>query len=64
MTNLATRRSSKAAGGLALLAVISGCAPIVDGAREQRGAELEEPWLRLSEVLKAFRRDLQPYLDA
>ncbi|MBK3471997.1 transporter substrate-binding domain-containing protein [Pseudomonas carnis] len=46
------------------LPLAKACVALEQCAREQRGAELEEPWLRLSEVLKAFRRDLQPYLDA
>ncbi|OTJ42303.1 hybrid sensor histidine kinase/response regulator, partial [Pseudomonas aeruginosa] len=40
------------------------CVALEQGPREQGGAGLEAPWLPLSEVLKAFRRDLQPYLDA
>ena len=46
------------------LPLAKACVALEKCAREQRGAELEEPWLKLSEVLKAFRRDLQPYLDA
>ena len=46
------------------LPLAKACVALEKCAREQRGAELEEPWLKLSEVLKVFRRDLQPYLDA
>ncbi len=36
MTNLATRRSNKAAAGLVLMAVVSGCAPRVDGTAQRQ----------------------------
>lgn len=46
------------------LPLAKACMALENSAREQRGVELEAPWQRLSEALMAFRRDLQPYLDA
>ncbi|MFL1542882.1 transporter substrate-binding domain-containing protein [Pseudomonas sp. O39] len=46
------------------LPLAKACMALERCAREQRGAELQAPWLRLSETLMTFRRDLQPYLDS
>lgn len=45
------------------LPLAKACVALELCAREQRGADLEAPWLKVSEVLRVFRRDLQPYLD-
>ncbi len=46
------------------LPLAKACMALESCAREARGSELEAPWSRLSQALMAFRRDLQPYLDA
>lgn len=46
------------------LPLAKACMALESSAREQRGAELEVPWLALSKALMMFRRELQPYLDS
>lgn len=46
------------------LPLAKACVALERCAREPRGAEFETAWLAVSQAMKAFRQDLQPYLDS